>query len=340
MFTQFNFIFDLFDDTANILHAGSGLNTVTTSASGLTAEMKTFYDRVLLRSAEPELVHEQFGQTRTIPANNGKTIEFRKFGSLGKALTPLTEGVTPDGQDYSVSAITATIAQYGGYISTSDMLNLTTFDNNQAEIMRMLGSQMGKTKDTLVRDVIAAGTNVIYAGGKTRKTMTNSDKFSIALVKQAVRKLKRQNAPKIGDSYVAIVHPDTVYDLWNDPEWVEAQKYNNAEKIYNGEIGMMFGVRFVESTEAKFWGSSDTTTGDATVYGTIVLGKDAFGVIKLNGGGAETIVKQLGSGGTADPLNQRATMGWKMTTVTKILDDTRMVRIEHGCSLGGDTASN
>ena len=115
-----------------------------------------------------------------------------------------------------------------------DILDKMSPENPTKEVILVFGSQMGKTKDTLVRDVIAAGTNVIYAGGKTRKTMTNNDKFSIALVKQAVRKLKRQNAPKIGDSYVAIVHPDTVYDLWNDPEWVEAQKYNNAEKIYNG----------------------------------------------------------------------------------------------------------
>lgn len=337
---KFNFIFNIFDGEPNILHAGSGLNTVKTTDSGLSAEMKTFYDRVLLRSAEPELVHEQFGQKRPIPKNNGKTIEFRKFSTLGKALTPLTEGVTPNGQSYSVSAITATIAQYGGYVSISDMINLTTFDNNQAEAMKMLGSQAGRTKDTLVRDVIAAGTNVIYANNKTRKTMTNADKLTIADIKRAVRNLKRQNAPKIGDSYVAIVHPDTVFDLWNDPEWVDAQKYKNPEKIYKGEIGNMFGVRFVESTEAKFWGSSDDTTGSATVYGTLVLGADAFGVTNVGGGGIETIVKQLGSGGTADPLNQRATMGWKMNTVTKILDDTRMVRIEHGCSLGGDAASN
>ena len=300
---KFNFIFNIFDGEPNILHAGSGLNTVKTTDSGLSAEMKTFYDRVLLRSAEPELVHEQFGQKRPIPKNNGKTIEFRKFSTLGKALTPLTEGVTPNGQSYSVSAITATIAQYGGYISISDMINLTTFDNNQAEAMKMLGSQAGRTKDTLVRDVIAAGTNVIYANNKTRKTMTNADKLTIADIKRAVRNLKRQNAPKIGDSYVAIVHPDTTFDLWNDPEWLDAQKYQHPEKIYKGEIGSMFGVRFVESTEAKFWGSSDSTTGDATVYGTLVLGAEAFGVTNVGGGGIETIVKQLGSGGTADPLS-------------------------------------
>lgn len=338
---HFRFAWNMFDDTANILHAGSGLNTVVTGDSGLTPEMKTFYDRVLLKASEPSLIHEQFAQKRPIPPNNGKNIEFRKFSTLPKMLTPLVEGVTPDGQGYSVSAINATIAQYGGYISISDMINLTAFDNNQAEIMKMLGSQMGRTKDTLTRDVIAAGTNVIYAGGKTsRKEITNEDKFSIDLVKQAVKKLKRQNAPKIGDSYVAIIHPDTTFDLWKDPEWLEAQKYSHAEKIYRGEIGQMYGVRFVESTEAKFWGSDDTTTGTATVYGTLVLGEDAFGLISINGGGAQTIVKQLGSGGTADPLNQRATMGWKLNTVTKILDDTRMVRIEHGHSMGGDKESN
>lgn len=318
----------------------------TGAGQDLSPEMKTFYDRVLIRLAEPNLVHDQFGQKRPIPKGSGKTIEFRQFSSLPKATTPLTEGVTPQGQKYQVTAITATIQQYGAYIAVTDMLQLTAFDNNMAEITKILGSQAGRTSDTLTREVLAAGTNVMYAGGKSAPAgITSSDVLTVSDIKKAVRALKRVNCPKINGYYVAIVHPDTVYDLWEDDEWVEASKYAGSEQIFQGEVGKLYGVRFVESTEAKIWAkeASGTTGGHgntgASVYGTLVLGQNAFGVTSINGGGIETIAKQLGSGGTADPLNQRATIGWKLNKVAKILTQEYMIRIEHACSYG-DAAAN
>ena len=331
---MFKYVFNLFDLNTNVTTAASK------PTNDLSPEMKTFYDKVLIRSAEPELVHDQFGQKRPIPGGNGKKIEFRKFSSLPKMdKKPLTEGVTPDGQSLNVTKLEAEIKQYGGYVTTSDMLNLTAFDQVTAEILKLLGSQAGRTSDTVTRDVLCAGTSVIYAGGaESRTALKEANTLKIADIKKAVRLLKRNNAPKIGDSYVAIIHTDTAYDLMNDPEWIEAQKYTTSEKIFNGEIGHMYGVRFVESTEAKIWSKADSGA-TVPVYGTLVLGADAYGITSINGGGIETITKQLGSGGTADPLNQRATMGWKMNKTAKILDDTRMVRIEHTCT-GADDASN
>ena len=331
---MFKYVFNLFDLNTNVTTAASS------PTNDLSPEMKTFYDEVLIRSAEPELVHDQFGQKRPIPGGNGKKIEFRKFSSLPKMdKKPLTEGVTPDGQSLNVTKLEAEIKQYGGYVTTSDLLNLTAFDQVTAETLKLPGSQAGSTSDTVTRDVLCAGTSVIYAGGaESRTALKEANTLKIADIKKAVRLLKRNNAPKIGDSYVAIVHTDTAYDLMNDPEWIEAQKYTTSDKIFNGEIGHMYGVRFVESTEAKIWSKTD---GGATVpvYATLVLGADAYGITSINGGGIETITKQLGSGGTADPLNQRATMGWKLNKTAKILDDTRMVRIEHTCT-GADDASN
>ena len=331
---MFKYVFNLFDLNTNVTTAASK------PTNDLSPEMKTFYDKVLIRSAEPELVHDQFGQKRPIPGGNGKKIEFRKFSSLPKMdKKPLTEGVTPDGQSLNVTKLEAEIKQYGGYVTTSDMLNLTAFDQVTAETLKLLGSQAGRTSDTVTRDVLCAGTSVIYAGGaESRTALKEANTLKIADIKKAVRLLKRNNAPKIGDSYVAIIHTDTAYDLMNDPEWIEAQKYTTSEKIFNGEIGHMYGVRFVESTEAKIWSKADSGA-TVPVYGTLVLGADAYGITSINGGGIETITKQLVSGGTADPLNQRATMGWKMNKTAKILDDTRMVRIEHTCT-GADDASN
>ena len=300
--------------------------------------MKTFYDKALIRLAEPNLVHDQFGQKRPIPGGNGKTIEFRKFNALPAIPEDLklTEGITPDGQNYGVTAITATVEQFGNYITTTDMLNLTAFDNNMAEITKLLASQAGKVSDKITRDILHTGTNVRYANEKTDPAdLTADDVLTIKDIKKAVRDLKRVNAQTIRGDFVAIVHPDTVYDLMNDTEWVDANEYAGSGRIFAGEIGKMYGVRFVESTEAKI-----VKQGDLPVYGTLVLGENAYGVTSINNGGIQTIAKQLGSGGTADPLNQRATMGWKLNKTAKILTEEYMIRIEHACSFGADAEAN
>ena len=316
-----------------------------TSVQDLSPEMKTFYDKNLIRLAEPELVHDQFGQKRPIPGGNGKTIEFRKFNALPSVPSDrlLTEGITPNGQFYGVTAITATVEQYGGYITLSDMLNLTAYDNNMQEVMKLLASQAGQVSDKITRDILAEGTNVSYAGNATGRVddtgvtgLTSSDVLTIEDIKKAVRKLKRVNAKTINGNFVAIVHPDVAYDLMEDSEWIDANHYAGSQKIFNGEIGKMYGVRFVETTMAKIW----VTTGGLPVYNTLVLAENAFGVTSINNGGIETIVKQLGSGGTADPLNQRSTVGWKLNKVAKILEQSYMVRIESAASFGSTAEAN
>ena len=316
-----------------------------TSVQDLSPEMKTFYDKNLIRLAEPELVHDQFGQKRPIPGGNGKTIEFRKFNALPSVPSDriLSEGITPNGQFYGVTAITATIEQYGGYITLSDMLNLTAYDNNMQEVMKLLASQAGQVSDKITRDILAEGTNVSYAGAATGRVddtgvvgLTSADVLTIEDIKKAVRKLKRVNAKTINGNFVAIVHPDVAYDLMNDSEWIDANQYAGSTAIFNGEIGKMYGVRFVETTMAKIW----VTTGGLPVYGTLVLAENAFGVTSINNGGIETIVKQLGSGGTADPLNQRSTVGWKLNKVAKILEQSYMVRIESAASFGSTAEAN
>lgn len=390
-------------------------NTNVTTDSGLSDEMKTYYSDYLIDLAEPLLIHDQFGQKHPIPKNGGKTIEFRKYSPLPKALTALTEGVTPDGQKLTMSVITATIAQYGGYVELSDILLLTAIDNNLVQATKLLGSQAGRTLDTITREVLCGGTNVLYAnGGQSRGTLvggsataSNNNYLSVDDIKRAVRKLKKMNAPKIDGDYVAIINQDVSYDLTNDSEWKYPHQYVDTEHIYSGEIGRIAGCRFVETSEAKIFaptwlsaGSknltvktastsstslainekltsadatalagvkvmidgtertiSSATAGDAgsasltlsaaatiakdkvispegagadgrDVYATIVLGADAYGVTEVAGGGLQHIVKQLGSAGTGDPLDQRATAGWKATKVAERLVEEYMVRIE------------
>lgn len=312
---------------------------LNTTGNNLSPENKTYYDMRLIDYAEPNLVHNQFGQKRPIPKRGGKTIEFRKFSQLPKATTALTEGVTPSGNILDVKQITATVAQYGDYIEISDILDLTAIDPVLEETVKLLGSQAGRTLDTITRDILAGGTNVLFAGGRaSRSELTSSDKVDADLLFQAAAVLKAQNAPTFDGAYIAIMHPYVAYDVMMaskaDGSWVDVNKYANPEAIFNGEIGKIGGVRIVESTEAKI--VNDNTAGK--VFLTLVVGNNAYGVTEVSGGGLETIIKPFGSG--QDPLNQRATAGWKATAVAERLVEEYMVRIESSGTFASKAAVN
>lgn len=306
-------------------------NTNVTGDSGMTAEIKTYYSDYLIDNAVPELVHDQFGQKHPIPKNGGKTIEFRKYSPFPKALNKLAEGVTPNGRKIELTTLTAEIGQYGDYVELSDVLLLTAIDNNLVQATELLGQQAGKTLDTVTREVLNGGTNVQYADGSVsaRASLSQSNanhKLTVKAIKMAVRNLKVQNAGKINGAYVAIIHPDCAYDLTSDPLWRAPKEYADPKDLYEGEIGMLEGVRFVETTEAKVFAKGGASSAD--VYSTLVLGANAYGVTEVEGGGLKHITKQLGSAGTADPLDQRATAGWKAIKTAERLVEAFMIRIE------------
>lgn len=278
-------------------------DTQVTTQESLSAEMKTFYEDTLIDNAEPKLVHDQFGDKYPIPKNNGKTIEFRKYAALPKALTPLTEGVTPTGNNLSVSTKEATINQFGDYIKLSDVLQLTTIDDNVVQSTKLLGSQSGRTLDTITREIVNAGTNVIYAdkadGSEvlSRKALTLDSELTVDTIFRAVAQLKSMNADGIsGGEFVAIIHPFVSYALMRSDDWVSIHQYKNPENIYQGEIGTIGGVRFVESTEAKIFAEDGCPEFYALTKDTkFVAGKtyytkssDTYSAASVTPGGAVT----------------------------------------------------
>ena len=311
-----------------------------TTDPGLSVENKTFYDKTLIKVAGPHLVHAQFAQKRPIPKGGGKTIEFRQFGNLPKATTPLTEGVTPDGKKLAVTNLISEVHQYGDFVPLSDMLQLTAIDPIVVEALEAIGKQAGLTLDTIVRDVLVAGTNVNYCpkvaadGTETevlsRANLDLSCRLTVKQVQKAATKLKANNVPTIDGSYVAIIHPYVAYDLMRDKEWREVHTYAGTGNIFNGEIGKIAGVRFVETSEAAILYGEGCPDG-LGVFATMFLGANAYGDTEITGGGLETIIKQLGSGGTSDPLNQRSSVGWKATKTAERLIENYMVRVE-SCS--------
>ena len=151
----------LFDDVTNT--TGS-----TGTGNELSHEMKTYYDKTLIDIAGSASGTRSFDQKRPIPKNGGKQSSLESTPPLSKALTPLTEGVTPEGTKLDVSIVTATVKQYGDYIRLSDMLLMTAIDNNLVEAMKLLGDQAGATLDTVTREVLNGGTNVQVRRGTDR----------------------------------------------------------------------------------------------------------------------------------------------------------------------------
>lgn len=260
---------EVVNGTEAYVNANTGAAEAHTEGAGLSAEMKTFYDKTLIELASPNLVFYQFAQKRPIPRNGGKSIEFRRFNSLPKALKPITEGVTPTGSKLTVTPVSATVDQYGDYVELTDMLELTSVDPIVVEATRQLADQAGRTIDTVVRNQIMGGTNVNYCpavdedGTETeitsRSQITEDCKLRVRDVFKAAAQLRAMNAPTIDGSYVAVIHPYVAFDLMQDAEgqWVDIQKYAKPENVLCGEIGTLGGVRFVQSSEAKIFYGAD-----------------------------------------------------------------------------------
>jgi len=381
---------------------------------------KTFYDRQLLESAKTRFVHTKFGQLRPIPPHNGKRVQFRRWNLFepDTAGLALVEGVTPTGQSLSQTEVEANVSQYGAYVEVSDLVDVTGYDPVVADSTELLGEQLGTVVEWVTRDAMCAGNNVQRPNAKTsRASIGSNDKLTVSEIRRAVRTLKRAKARPFSDNgrkphFVCICSPEATYDLQNDPLWQDVSKYSNAEQIYSGEIGRLFGVVFVESTEAKIFRQSvlnkvkaattnstsftlknaptdaeaaylslegnsigigeasytlagfdkatlvvtltaaaslaadsivyslDAGAPDASskvgmdVHATLVFGKDAYGVVDIEGKSAlVTIIKPHGSAGSSDPLDQRATVGAKVLAYAAvILNDLWLVRIEHSVS--------
>lgn len=296
------------------LFADPNPNLQTTATSDLSPEMKTFYSKDLIELLGANLVHLQFGDPVSLPKHGGKTIEWRKWAKFTKALEPLTEGVTPDGTPIAVDTVTATVNQYGDYTTVTDVLEMTAIDNVIVEVTQKHSENARLTLDTVTRNAILADVTTIlwadkYVDGKAvesagRSALDETAVLTPDMVARAAATLKKANAPKIDGSYVAIVHPSVSYDLMRSEGWIDVNKYSNATAIFNGEIGKLYGVRFVESTEAKI-----DVEGGKAVYSTIFLGKGAYKVVKLDANNIEVIVRDRGETGF-DPLKQRSSIGW------------------------------
>ena len=331
----------LVNATANYVNAYDGKTVAFDNVNTLAGELKTFYDTELLENARVEMFYAQFAKKQALPANHGTTVEWRKWNTFAKA-GQLQEGVIPTGQKFGMSSKTGSINQYGTYATVSDKLEMRAYDDVILGATEEMGASAAETQETLIRDALLVNTNVLYCDNITLSTgavastptacnLMEASATAMALlspdmVAKAVTKLKKDRVPTINGKYYAVIHPSVAYDLRKSKEWIEAHKYAATAEIFNGEIGELHGVRFIENVFAPILDGDYANKAGSKTYATYFFGKDAFGIIDPEGGALEMIVKDKSQVG--GPLNQFSTIGYKFeTNGATILYPERVLRV-------------
>ena len=319
----------LVNATGNYVNAYDGTTQAFDNTNTLAGELKTFYDTELLENARTEMFYAQFAKTQKLPANHGTSVEWRKWNTFAKA-SKLQEGVIPTGQKFGMSSKMGSIEQYGTYAAITDKLELRAYDDVILGATEEMGASAAETQETLIRDALLVNMNVLYCDNitladekKSGATPTSPAEMEASetvmsmltpkMVARAATKMKKDKVPTINGKYYAVIHPSVAEDLRNSNGWIEAHKYSATEEIFNGEIGELHKVRFIENVFAPVLGGEDyTNKAGGKTYATYFFGKDAFGIIDPDGGALEMIIKSKEQAG--GPLNQFSTVGYKFET--------------------------
>ena len=287
---------------------------------------------------------------RVAAGSNSKTMIFRGFNKLALATTALSEGVVPTGQNLTLNSVSVTLAQYGDLTRITDIAEFLWDRSMLKDGADVLGIQATETIDTLIVNVVAAGTNAVYGDGSvsTRGTVTSAMKMTTTLITRAVRFLEQGNVKKFspipifGNAFAMIAHPNVVADIRLDTNFVQAVNYSspnpsnaNRGDLFTGELGHWMGCRIISSTIAPSYGQVGAAS--AYVYGSLVLGDGAYAVSEFQGG-LSTFIHTGGVQDTSNPLEQYSTVGWKWMGAAVILDNSRIVRLETSATYNGVTA--
>ena len=303
-------------------------DNLTTTAQ-VDAGVELYYDRVLLINAKPYLVHDRFAQRRPLPQGASKIIKFRRYTKLATATAQLSEGVTPPGKKLAKTDIKATAAQYGDFVHITDVVELTNTDGELNKAGDLLGMQMGETHDEIIRD------HIMQATGRTTfvtqnhlnktdldavvKTLLNAD---ARMITQLIHATTGVGTTPVRPAFWGILNTALIDDLEAVTGFKSTSEYPAQDTVDEAEWGATGNVRWLASSVAH----GPSLVGDPYTAGTIywlpIIGQNAYGITELSGGNAKSIIKALGSAGTADPLNQRSTMGWKSFFVARVLNDS------------------
>lgn len=311
---------------------------MTNTTNNIPPEVRVYYDRLLLKIATPALVYDKFALRRTIPMNSGDTLIFRRYGTLNAATTPLVESITPPGTAANVIDFSTQISWYGAYMVVSDVVQYTVQDRVLNELTKVLSLQLGLTLDTLIRDMMIGTASVIACtGGQNGQTPTEISDPDFLRVQKALRQGNAEFLAPIVEgenkfgtspsraSFWGFMSTDLEDDLDNIPSFNSVANYANQTTTLMAEWGQTRNIRWLTSTNGFSGGAS--TPGSFPIYSSFVLGREAYGVVKLGAMQAQLIVKPLGSAGTADAIDQRSSVGWKVPFSTRLLNDNWLCRV-------------
>lgn len=300
-----------------------------TTTGTLAQPIAVYYEKRFLMRAEKNFVLEQLGKPGRIPKGEGKTVVWNRMTNPTAKTTALTEGTDPTPTGLSATLVSATLSQYGNYEQVTDILELTAIDTLIKEVMDVLAYEAALTIDTTIRDDILAGGTAQYASGvAARNSLTVTDVVEVKDIRKAKRQLGRFSAtPHSLQRYVAVAHPDVIYDLEGDSNWVNAHIYTEKgiPNIYNGEAGEIYGTKWVMYDNASVLTNSGSANDD--VYVTFIVGKEFFGVSKL-----QNLETYVDSPSPRSALRLYSDIGWKASYVVKVLNDSFAIRLESGAT--------
>lgn len=311
--------------------------------SGLTNEQRTFYSARLIARLLPRLPLLRDAQTETIGENTGTGIQWRKWGSLSLATSALTEGTTPSDSSLTITAVTASLAQYGAVVKVSDLLIRAGIDKAMINTTDVLSEQAGRSIHTLMVNELGANSSVQYANGRaSRVTVAAGDNFTVAEIKKAVRTLENNNVPKFADGYYhGVITAKQKYDLRQDSAYIDLYRYTNTEALRGNIIGEVEGVRLEVSTDNPVFTGGGA--GGIDVHAALIYGPGGYGAVDLAGmnvppvdpeteRGIDVMVVPANVPSKVDPLQQYGVAGWKVAFVAKVIDSARVLRVESAVS--------
>lgn len=312
--------------------SGTGLNQ-------LSSENAEFYQRALLDRLINNVVFMPYGQKKNIPNRAGATTSFRRLDLPTLSTTAIVEGTTPTALDLSISKISATVSQYGAWTKISDFLDLTGLDPVITETAQMFGDHAGLSMDQVVRDIVAAGTNVQYASTATsRLTVAAGMKITATDIIKMRTTMKKNNVKQVtlpngGKGYIAFTAPDVVANIMALQEWKDQNVYVDTKNREQGIAGQMYGIYFLEANTAPVFAAAGAAGID--VYGTLVVGDGAFGIPDVQGSSKPEIIVKNSSGNsddTSNPMNLYSTIAWKSTFTAIRLNEKCILRYESAIS--------
>jgi N4-gp56 family major capsid protein len=286
-----------------------------------------------------QVVFMNYGKKQNIPKRAGSTTSFRRLDLPTLSTTAIVEGTTPNALDLSITKVSATVQQYGAWTKVSDFLDLAGLDPVITETAQMFGDHAGLSMDQVVRDIVAAGTNVKYANGKaSRVTVAAGDKITAAdiiklrtiMVKNNVKQIKLPNG---GKGYIAFTNPEVVANIMALPEWKDQNTYVDVKNREQGIAGQMYGIYFLEATTAPVFVGAGAAGID--VYGTLVIGEGAYGIPDIQGSSKPDIIVKNSNGDSSDtsnPMNLYSTVAWKSAFTALRLNEKAILRYESAIS--------